>query len=234
MKKSLFALALLLWVFSNSISFAQSEEAFEKNDFIINGGFGVGFGYSYQNYTTHSLYNDYYDNTYDFQVHYSVAGIFPVTAEYAISNKFGLGLAYQHGKYINSDAHKSTNNNFGIFGAFHFAKRSKVELYTRLILGYSLMDYREEADDYYDISESYVPTTNNNFVFKMKGGYVKPSFGMRLYFTEHLGMFADIGIGVYSYRANQVESDQGSYDLNKSFRYVLFNGELTTGLAVKF
>jgi hypothetical protein len=47
-------------------------------------------------------------------------------------------------------------------------------------------------------------------------------------------MFADFGIGVYSYNTNEVESDKGTYNLNKRFRYVLFNGELTTGLAVKF
>jgi len=225
---------------SSFTGFAQSEEAFEKNDFIINGGFGVGFGYSYQNYTRADFYNNYYgDYDYNFSVHYSVAGIFPLTAEYAISNKFGLGLAYQRGAYINSDSHKSTNNNFGVFGGFHFMSRRKIELYTRLILGYSFLEYAEGDLDtdygvYHDPSDSYIPTTDNSFVFKMKGAYVKPSFGMRLYFTEHLGMFADIGVGVYSYKTNKVESDQGTYDLNKDFRYVLINGELTTGLAVKF
>lgn len=241
MKKCITALSLLLILFSNFVSFAQSEEAFEKNDFILNGGFGVGFGYSYQNYTTDDFYYDYGDYNYNFRVHYSVAAIFPVTAEYAISNKFGLGLAYQHGKYINSDSHKSSNNNFGLLGAFHFVSRRKIELYTRVILGYSFLQYTEgdliEGSSYgvyHDPSDSYIPTTNNSFTFKPKGIYGKPSFGMRLYFSEHIGMFADIGVGIYSYKTSTVESDQGTYDLNKEFRYVLINGELTTGLAVKF
>jgi len=239
MKNYISALGLLLVLFSSSISFAQSDEAFEKNDFILNGGFGVGFGYSYQNYTTEDFYYNYGGDNYNFQVHYSVAGIFPVTAEYAISNKFGLGLAYQRGNYINSNSHKSTNNNFGIFGAFHFMSRRRIELYTRVILGYSFLQYTEGDSDtdwgvYYDPSASYIPTTNNSFTFKAKGAYGKPSFGMRLYFSEHIGMFADIGVGIYSYKTSEVESDQGTYDLNKNFRYVLINGELTTGLAVKF
>lgn len=240
MKNFIPALGLSLMLFISSASFAQSEKAFEKNDIIINGGFGIGFGYSYQNYGTEDFYNNYYgDYSYNFRVHYSVAGIFPVTAEYAIGNKFGLGLAYQHGSYINSNSHKSSNNNFGVFGAFHFMSRRKVELYTRVILGYSFLEYKESPDDgtyssYYDPADSYVPTTNNAFTFKAKGAYGKPSFGMRLYFSEHIGMFADIGVGIYSYRTSQVDSDRGTYDLNKSFHYVLINGELTTGLAVKF
>jgi hypothetical protein len=234
MKKIILALSILLFSYSNS--FAQSETAFNKNNFIINGGFGVGFGYSYQNYTVNNFYSYGTDYTFDFRVHYSVAAIFPVTAEYAISNKFGIGLAYQHGSYVNSYSNKSTNNNFGIFGAFHFARREKIELYTRLIVGYSLLNYSENEDDDqgYSATDSYIPTTNNSFTFKPSGGYVKPSFGMRLYFTEHFGMFADFGIGVYSYNTNKVESDMGTYDLNKRFHYVLFNGELATGLAVKF
>jgi len=232
MKKCIPALSLLLMLFSSFVSFAQSEEAFEKNDFIINGGFGVGFGYGYQNYTAESYGYSSYGS--DFRVNYTIGGVFPVTAEYAISNKFGLGLAYQHGAYINTNSDKSSNNNFGIFGAFHFAKRSKLELYTRLILGYSLMDYTEESDNYYyDPGYSDIPSTNGTFQYKMTGGYVKPSFGMRLYFTEHLGMFADIGIGVYSYKTSKVDTDLGTYDLPKRFHYVMFNGELTVGLAVK-
>jgi hypothetical protein len=241
MKKYISALGLLLLLFSHSTSFAQSEEvAFKRNNFILNGGFGVGFGYSYQNYTATNLYSTGTDYVFDFRVHYSVAGIFPLTAEYAISNKFGLGVAYQHGSYINSYSNKSTNNNFGIFGAFHFARREKIELYTRLIVGYSLLNYSEglseDDQDYYSASDSYIPTTStsNSFTFKPAGGYVKPSFGMRLYFTKNVGMFADFGIGVYSYRTSQVESDLGTYELHRSFHYVLINGELTTGLAFKF
>lgn len=232
MKKCI--LGFLLLLFSNSVGFAQSEEAFEKNDFIVTGGFGLGLGYGYQNYTAESLHQSSYSYGTDFRLNYTIGAVFPVTAEYAISNKFGLGLAYQHGAYVNSNSDKSTNNNFGIFGAFHFAKRSKVELYTRLILGYSVMDYTEETGYYYYDPNAAVPSNNGSFQFKLKGGYVKPSFGMRLYFTEHIGMFADIGIGVYSYHANQVETDLGTYDLAKRFNYVMFNGELTTGLAVKF
>ncbi|MDB5257583.1 MAG: hypothetical protein JWM14_2278 [Chitinophagaceae bacterium] len=236
MKKIILVLSLLLLFFNYSTSFAQSETAFKRNNFIINGGFGVGFGYSYQNYTVNNFYSYGNDYSLDFRVHYSVAGIFPVTAEYAISNKFGLGVAYQHGSYVNSYSNKSTNNNFGIFGAFHFARREKIELYTRLIVGYSQLSYTEGEDESqgYDATDSYVPNTNNSFTFKPTGGYAKPSFGMRLYFTKHLGMFADFGIGVYSYNTSQVETDKGTYDINKRFHYVLFNGELTAGLAVKF
>ncbi len=239
MKKHVLAIGLLLLLFSHSTGFAQSEEvAFKKNNFIINGGFGVGFGYSYQNYTVTNFYRYGTDYTFDFRVHYSVASIFPVTAEYAISNKFGLGVAYQHGSYINSFSNKSTNNNFGVFGAFHLVRREKIELYTRLIVGYSFLTYSESLDNRdgygYTASDSYIPTTSNYFTFNAKGIYVKPSFGMRLYFTKNIGMFADFGIGVYSYRTSQVESDQGTYNLPKSFHYVLINGELTTGLAFKF
>jgi hypothetical protein len=233
MKKCVSALGLLLMLFSNTVSFAQSEEAFEKNDFIVNGGFGVGFGYGYQNYTAEAFYTNY--SSYSLDINYTIGAVFPVTAEYAISNKFGLGLAYQHGSYINTNSDKSSNNNFGIFGAFHFAKRRKLELYTRLILGYSLLDYTEESSYYYsDPSYSNAPSSNGSYQFKMKGAYAKPSFGMRLYFTEHLGMFVDIGIGIYSYKTGEVETDLGTYNLDKRFHYVMFNGELTTGLAVKF
>lgn len=237
MKKCISTLGLLLMLFSSSSSFAQSEEAFKKNDIIITGGFGLGFGYGYQNYSTTNFYYNYgYGYDYDFRLNFTLGTIFPVNAEYALSNKFGIGLAYQRGNYVNTNTDKSTANSFGAFGAFHFLSREKIELYTRLTLGYSMLDYIENPDyyGYYNASESDIPTSNNSFRFTPKGWYAKPSFGMRLYFTEHLGMFADFGIGVYSYRTNTVETDQGTYDLNKNFRYVVINGELTTGLAFKF
>ncbi len=37
-----------------------------------------------------------------------------------------------------------------------------------------------------------------------------------------------------TYKTNEVESDLGTYNLAKRFHYVMFNGELTVGLAVKF
>ena len=235
MKKLFLTTVFLINIFSTD-GFAQ---AFKKNTFVVNGGAGFGIGFDYRNYnsTTLSTNNGFANDASD-DLGFVVGAIFPIAAEYAISNKFGLGVSFQHASYESGNFSKtittSRSNSFGMFGAFHFARKEKIELYTRLNLGLSYMINIDKLDAYFYSSSANYPSNNLTYTYKLSGGFVKPSFGMRLYFTKNIGMFADFGIGVYSYRTSQVESDQGTYDLQKRAHYVLINGELTTGLAFKF
>ncbi|MDB5272290.1 MAG: hypothetical protein JWO58_657 [Chitinophagaceae bacterium] len=233
MKKIILFAAVLLTGINSTAVFAQ---AFKRNNFILNGGVGIGVGYGYRNFTAANL-NHTSGDIYDIDLNYSAGVLFPVSAEYAISNKFGIGGSFQHGSYINTNANKSTANSFGLFGAFHFARKEKLELYTRLSVGLSFLNYVEDNSDYIYYSSTYnnITSTDGSFQYALKGGYVKPSFGMRLYFTQHIGFFADAGFGIYSLKTSQVETNTGTYDLpGKPMHLVMVNFELTTGLAVKF
>jgi hypothetical protein len=228
MKKLIVA---LLSVFTTG-TFAQ--EAFNKHNVIATGGIGGGIGYSYQNYSSNDLnYNNVYDD--GIYVGYNVGYTIPVTIEYALSNKFGIGGSFARNSYVNTTTSKSNILNFGAFGAFHFARKEKIEMYVRLNGGFSTGQINIPTDGYYSTtSNKYI--SNNKYKSSIKGWFVKPSYGFRLYFSKNVGMFTDVGIGVYSLHSNTVDVNDYTVDLSNynKLRLVMFGVEVSTGIAIKF
>src|ERR1700761_6531675 len=111
MKKFILFTAVLLTGIHSTDVFAQ---AFKRNNFILNGGVGIGVGYGYRNFTAANL-NHSSNDLYDIDLNYSAGVILPISAEYALSNKFGIGGSFQNGSYVNTHNNKSNANSFGLF-----------------------------------------------------------------------------------------------------------------------
>jgi hypothetical protein len=230
MKKHIYFFLLLTGLVTNGFS-----QAFKKHNFIINGGIGVGVGFAIRNFGSSYLVNyGTPDNTYSPAVDFTAGMLFPVTVEYAISNKFGIGASFQHASYNNNIINNSTTNCFGAFFAFHLLRKERYELYTRLNVGRGFMNYTDNLSSLYFYGSTAYPSNSGTYNYTLTGGFVKPSFGMRYYFTRNIGFFADAGFGIYSFNTSKVDTDNGTYTLPKTFIVTMFNFELTTGLAVKF
>ena len=226
MKKTILLL-LIIFCTTHYTSFAQ--EAFKKNDIIFTGGLGLGAGLSFQ---INSPYDDY-DKSSVSATKGSLSHLvynlqFPLTAEYAIHNKWGLGLSFAHNSYFLSYYLKGQGNDIGIFGALHFLRKKRIELYTRLTVGLSNMKASETIPLNYNNKDV-------NLHYTMTGFFLKPSFGFRYYFNNHVGFFADGGIKVFMLTTDKYESSyDGMHSLNPKSIMTNINLEISTGLAVKF
>lgn len=208
-------------------------QAFKKHDLIFTGGFGGSTGWFYRT-SLNGYKNIYYGNPYGNETGVHAGYNFPFTGEFAVHNKWSFGLSFSQNKYANSSSDKSNANNFGVFGAFHFVSKEKVELYTRLNFGFCRLTY-EESDDYsyYDYNTGILYRDDDAIVYHMNGGFIKPSFGLRVFFTKHVGLFTDAGIGGYFLSTNNYENQVGPHVFNEEIKYNLFGAEITAGVAFK-
>jgi hypothetical protein len=223
--KKITLLCILFLCCTLSNTFAQ---AFKKNNLILTGGFGASAGWFYKNASGNASNSDFLD------LGLSVGYTFPFAAEFAIHNKWGIGASFSQQGYSNTSSDRSNSNNFGVFGAWHFVSKEKVELYTRLNVGLSRLTYKEsDSYSYYDNSTGNY-YTGSDYVYNMNGWFAKPSFGLRVFFTEHIGIFSDGGIGIYSLNTNKYEVNGNSYSLNgRNIKLTMVGAEITAGVAFK-
>ncbi len=230
-KRSLFLICFLCL-----IQLSVFGQAFKKNNLIFTGGFGASAGWFYKNLDAYqNRYNNNNSNTiYRINAGMNIGYTFPFTAEFAVHNKWGIGASFAQNSYINTSSDKSTCNNFGLFGAFHFVSKEKVELYTRFNFGLSRLTYKEsESYSYYDYSTG-IYYNETDYTYRMQGSFVKPSFGLRIFFTEHVGIFTDGGIGLYFLNTNKYETNTGTYTLSgDKIRLTMVGAEITAGVAFK-
>jgi|GEM_PF-3671889 len=219
-KKTITTFVILCLFISNGFS-----QAFKKYDVIFTGGLGGCFGMAIQNYSP-----NYQTYQYNDVAKPTVGVSFPVTAEFAIHDKWGIGLSFAQNSYINSYSDRTQINNFGLLGAFHLVSKERLEIYTRLNVGFSKSTFIEKTDSYYGYSSS-----NYTYTYDMKGGFAKPSFGFRIYFGKHIGLFADAGVGIYSLSGSQYNSsyDYRTYSLDKKVRLTMVGVEISAGVAFK-
>jgi hypothetical protein len=220
MRKTLFLIFIVLSILGNT-SIAQ--EAFNKKSIIFTGGIGSGIGFSFNNNTPLQNYSNSSTYGYGTIINYN----FPFTAEYAIHNKWSLGLSLTHNKYLKYPI-KAKGNDWGVFGSLHFLRKEHIEMYVRMGLGLSTMNIVEETG-YYHYYEQI------KLLYRMTGLFVKPSWGFRYFFNNHIGFFVDGGFKLFSLTTDKYETSDGeTYSLNPKARMTNINLEVTTGLAVKF
>jgi hypothetical protein len=198
---------------SSTLLFAQ---AHSKGDILINAGIGFGlYGANYQYVNTSNG-----DKTTGSGA--AASFITPLTAEYALHDKWGVGLQVSPAFYADSATKKTTSMGLGIFGSYHLLNKERFELYTRLGAGYGNLKHVENK-------------TDGTYSWNLKGFYVRPSVGMRKYFGEHIGFFADLALGSYSFSAGEYKDPNGTVDLKDGkLTFNTFGVEVSTGLAVKF
>lgn len=190
----------LLTVFLLSAAPMLSQtQPFQKGNWIVDAG--VGFG----NYvTTLKTETTYYNNQYNNNPIYgsSLEGasdpmgsiIIPVKIEYAISNRFGVGLKFGQNNFLvnNNDIYNTSSirsRDFGVRFNFHLNTNEENDLFIELILGSSNIKWL-----YNDFSNS------NLSSLKGRGEYISLGFNDRFYFTNHVGLLLYFNITRYYYQ----------------------------------
>ena len=167
MFKKVFLAALAL---IGSVSLANAQEVFHKGTTAINAGIGLGSYYSGITIPPLSVSLDYgvADNLINGNNgSISVGGFAGYTAS---SHTYG--------------AYKSTFSYIALGGrgAFHYQFAPKLDTYAGLMLGYHIASYSSNINGYPGISGS--------------GIDLGVLLGARYFFTDHVGMFTELGYSV--------------------------------------
>lgn len=160
--------ATLLFAFKSQ---AQTNgKCFEKGSSIINLGIGIG--------TT--LYGTGYTGTFP-----------PISVSYekGIANgRWGIGgfLAHTGAKYGDkTDYWKFSYTIIGIRGDYHFYTNEKLDTYGGVMLGYDIV-----SDKWHGEGEG------NDFNASASTASFSIFVGGRYYFSDHIGVFAELGYGI--------------------------------------
>ncbi len=201
-------------------------QAFQKGNFNID--LGVGFG-AYK--TTTTIEVDFFGTPLTFTEEDGAAsGMFPLSFEYGISNKFGIGVELGFVNYAIDDSTEDFNGNmvennteavrsvdFMLFGNFHLLNSEKNDLFIGLGFGSS--------------SVVWTFKDNGSYEYKGRGGLFKIYIKDRIFFNDNVGILFNLGYTSYVY--NDMESSDNNAILdNLKWRVAGLN--LGTGLALKF
>ena len=205
MRKIIFLIVFVLCVQHNTVQ----AQAFEKGDVILE--LGVGFGiYGTQQKSTTNL-------------SFTVAGIIPlsnlethdttdgaaslmipISFEYAISNKFGIGADLTINKYFidekDRDKLKSVGGtDFGIKLNYHILNSNKNDLFVGLGLGLSSINWKYKLNP---SEEVYIESASGS------GSYFSLGIADRFYFSEKIGMLFYVNYKAYNYSDLDVDISQ--------------------------
>lgn len=233
MKKIILSITLAFFFITN-ISNAQ-DKAFKKGDITVDAGIGLGI------YGTkiHSEYNQNYlawtgsgfttltrrvkKDTTDG----AASVIYPIKAEYGITNWFGLGARFAYADYfeekdsITGIKPKVTGIDFGLIANFHLVKSKRFDMPISLNIGYSHFKYL--AND------------PNNSMGKDNGINYGLSLLPRIYFGNHIGMFFNVGWAGYKYPSVQFSNKNDSNindDNNQDWKYSIKGSGLNIGIGL--
>ena len=216
---SIAALSLLI-----NISNAQ-DKAFKKGD--ITAGLGVGFGLYGTKLHSEATYGSIkvVDDTTDG----AVSVIYPLMAEYGVTDWFGVGARFAYSNYfeerdsITNIKPKVNAFDLGLALNFHLVKSKHFDMPISLLFGYS--NFKIHFND---------PT---NQIGKDNGLNYGIMLTPRIYFGDHIGMFFNIGYLGYNYPSIQFSNntDSNLNDNNNWLFKLKGNGaNLGIGLTAKF
>jgi hypothetical protein len=210
MKNSIKFLVVVLCLISTTVSHGQS---FQKHDMFLDLGFGLG------------IYNTTFYNYNNDSTKRGKAGsiIIPLTFEYAIGNRIGIGVQLVTQSFLTS-TDSSTNakpsvhsGELNLFGNYHFVRSEHVDLAVGLTIGGSNFTYNTND--------------SNGGTLTAGGPYVDIHFGARFLFGKHLGMIASLRFPTITYiqgLASDNLGDEFNFDLK-------FKGTVIgTGITYKF
>jgi len=187
-------------------------QSFEKNDKIIEAGFGLGIYDTriYQKTTNNSENNK------------AAAWVFPLTFEYAVANRLAIGLGYKYSNFITGNDSVNTKeqmngNDIILKPTFHLIKTKRINIYIGALAGLAWVNYQVN-----DINKSFV---------KGDGTILAFIFGTRLYLTKNIGLCLNYTFNNYNFVDLTLANNQGYSDkLDLSLK----RGNVGLGLALKF
>lgn len=198
------------------LSLNSFSQAFEKGNINIDLGLGIGA------YGTKVTYKDTKNNFEVSKNDGAASFIVPLSFEYGISNKIGIGLQIGASNYF-IDNKDSTNNtesvksvDFALKFNFHLLNANRNDLFISLGLGGSSVNW-----NFINTSETYSGS----------GSYFTLSLVDRIFFTDNIGMFFNLGYAGYNY--NNMKTSSGNPILD-NLTWSVKGVNLGTGLAVKF
>lgn len=219
MKKVFYALFITLFF---QTSFVQAQ-AFQKGNVNLDIGLGFGAYKTVSEFTTPEFV--FFGFTIPPQTikNEDGAGSFmmPITFEYGISNKVGLGVQLGFSNYFidNEDSTETVESvksvDFAIVVNYHLSQSDKNDLFIGIALGGSNVNWK-------DLSGTELTGTGS--VFKL---YLSD----RLYFSDNIGILFNVGYTAYNY-SELTSSDNNAFI--SSLKWHLGGLNIGTGLAVKF
>ena len=222
MKKLFFLLPVFfLFSFQN-----VNGQAFQKGNFNID--LGIGFG-AYK--TTTKFQFDFFGTPITFTEEDGAAsGMFPLSLEYGISNKFGLGLEFGFCNYAIDDSTEDSNGNL-VMNNTESVKSTDIMLFCN----FHLLD-SEKNDLFIGIgfgSSNVVWTFKDNLSYEYtgRGGLFKFYIKDRIFFSESVGILFNLGYTSYVY--NNMEASDNNAIL-EGLKWNVSGVNIGTGLALKF
>lgn len=195
-------------------------QAFQKGN--VNFDLGIGFGaYSTRSEFTTPAINILFITippTTVVKNDGAASTMVPISFEYGVSNKVGLGVQLGFSNYFidNEDSTETVESvksvDFAFKVNYHLSNSDKNDLFVGLALGGSSVNWKDL----------------DGTVLKGGGSYVSLYLSDRLFFSEHFGVLFNLGYTVYNY------TEITSNDNPSSLKWTLRGLNLGTGLAFKF
>ena len=220
MKKILFnfSAALIILLLSTNLN----AQAFQKGNANLDVGFGFGAYKTVATYTIpgFTIFNIQFPPTTIVNEDGAGSFMMPITFEYGISNKIGLGAQFGFSNYFidNEDSTETVESvksfDFAVLINFHLSQSDKNDLFIGFALGGSKVNWK-------DLS---------GLELTGSGGLFKLYLSDRLYFTDNIGILFNVGYTAYTY--NEITSSNNA-NLT-TLKWKLGGLNIGTGLAVKF
>jgi len=178
---------------------AYAQKAFEKGTSAINLGLGIG-GYNYS-------YLSYYNNT-------SASPTFCFSYELGLAelgpDVLGIGLMAGHNwrtykntsstyTYTYEEKESWTNTLVGVRAMYHFNwfhDINKLDLYAGVMTGYSFGKHKDESTRRNNFTGEVIPYNQYNYIYNLGSFRTGAFIGVRYYFTNFLGVYAEAGYSV--------------------------------------
>jgi hypothetical protein len=187
-------------------------QAIQKNNLELAAGVGVGI------YGTSSNDSSSVNSM-------AAAGLIHLSLDYAMSNKFGVGLLFERNGFITErdSANKGVSLNAGLDVKYRVLNSEKTTIYFSLAGAYSYFRYDDIRNDAW--------VSGNGFS-------LQPGIGFSHYFTKTVGLFIQSKYASYSYKKLQDTHGnvlQTNHLINnKDFSLKISGLNLKLGLTFKF
>ena len=197
-------------IFFSSLINAQS---FQKGSAFLDLGFGFGF------YATQAQINNI---PYTYNDH-AASWIVPLSFEYGIGNRIGIGAQLISDTYISGQdttkANKNTahGNEFALMGNYHFVRTNHIDFYGGITLGVSSL--KVMINDYYDTQ------------YFSGGSMVDIHFNTRFLFGNHFGIILSLRFPTLNYTNGTITNNLGN---SVSFDFRGSGWVFGTGFTFKF
>lgn len=194
------------------IPFFAISQAIQKNNLEINVGTGLGiYGTS--------------DNDTSNENGAAVAALLNISCQYAISNKFSIGLELDRNGFAHDkdSANKAHSLSALINGQFRLLNKEKTSIFINLSGGYSNFKFIDTQKD----------------VWVAGGGFtIQPGIGFKHYFGKTIGFYIQSEYAIYNYKkltdADGNVLKTGPFNDQKDYQIKLSGLNLKIGLDIKF